>query len=332
MHSRAMNTPPLSLPDRLPAPRSDCVHLAQLPDKRRLAYSEYGDRQGYPMFHFHSHGSCRLEASALHQVAKRSGFRLIAVDRPGIGLSDVNQANSAEAFARDLEVLARQLHCRQYGLIASGGGLASALAFAARSGQRASMLLGMSCSLPCTAKSTGIFKNLLHAFAQRLVRQMIVLRHWHGAAAPQARVQRLLDTLSYADRRLFENPAIMHLLITDITEAVRQGAGGVASDTAQQFVPLQVNLSALTLPCEFWLGSADSLGVRQRTENLVGLLPNARMHPLANRGHYFYLRHADEVFSRANQLLGRAASPVVHQADFAFRRAVRENRAVAASR
>ncbi|MCB1664543.1 MAG: alpha/beta hydrolase [Pseudomonadales bacterium] len=332
MHSRAMNTPPLSLPDRMPAPRSDSVHLVQLPDERRLAYTEYGDRLGYPLFHFHSHGSCRLEAAALHQVAKRSGFRIIAVDRPGVGLSDPHRANSADAFAQDLEVLATQLRCRQYGLIACGGGLASALAFAARSGQRASMLLGMSCSLPCTAERKGLFRNLLCALVQRLVQGVIVLRHWRGAAALQARVQRFVDAMPYADRRMFENPAVMQLLTMDITEALRQGAGGVASDTVQQFEPLQVNLSALTLPCEFWLGSADSVSVRQRTENLMGLLPNARMHPLANRGRYFYLRHADEVFARANQVLGRAANAVVHQADFAFRRAVHENRMVAATR
>jgi pimeloyl-ACP methyl ester carboxylesterase len=54
---------------------------------RQLGVVEYGDPLGFPVFYFHGLPACRYEASILSYHACRSHCRLIAVDRPGIGLS-----------------------------------------------------------------------------------------------------------------------------------------------------------------------------------------------------------------------------------------------------
>ncbi|MEZ5448790.1 MAG: hypothetical protein R3E89_07250 [Thiolinea sp.] len=54
-----------------------------LNDQRRLAYSEYGDRDGRPLFYFHGMPASRLEAVLLEAAASRLGLRIIAADRPG---------------------------------------------------------------------------------------------------------------------------------------------------------------------------------------------------------------------------------------------------------
>lgn len=332
MHSRAMNTPPLSLPQRTSDSHSESVHFIRLEDGRRLAYAEFGERQAYPLFHFHSHGSSRLEAASLHQAAKRAGFRLIAVDRPGVGLSDPHRGSDATSFARDMLLLAQKLGCQRYGLIACGGGLASALAFADLSGARATLLSGLSCAVPCTDTRSSLAQTMLRCVAKHLLQGAIILRHWQASSALETRLQRLIDSFSYADRRMFANPAMLQLLTVDLTEALRQGAGGVAQDTAQQFKPLPLELSRLSLPCHFWLGSAEDASVRQRTEHLVSQLPQGTVHQLANRGRYFYMRHADDIFASANQQLGRTLNRVVHKAHFAFAQNTREQTAVAATR
>ena len=62
--------------------------LVRLPDGRALSYLEVGVPSGPAVFHFHGHGSSRLEALMLEEQALKLGVRVIAFDRPGIGRSD----------------------------------------------------------------------------------------------------------------------------------------------------------------------------------------------------------------------------------------------------
>jgi pimeloyl-ACP methyl ester carboxylesterase len=58
-----------------------------LSDGRKLGYDEYGDAGGSP-FYFHGFPGSRIEARLKNDPAAARNLRLIAVDRPGIGLSD----------------------------------------------------------------------------------------------------------------------------------------------------------------------------------------------------------------------------------------------------
>jgi len=53
-----------------------------------LGYAEYGAAEGKPVFFFHGAPSSRLLAQPFHEPAIRLDVRLIAADRPGMGLSD----------------------------------------------------------------------------------------------------------------------------------------------------------------------------------------------------------------------------------------------------
>jgi pimeloyl-ACP methyl ester carboxylesterase len=65
-------------------------HSLYLRDGRRLGYAEYGDPQGLPVFFFHGTPGSRFECghADIADDFRRAGARLIAPDRPGIGLSD----------------------------------------------------------------------------------------------------------------------------------------------------------------------------------------------------------------------------------------------------
>jgi pimeloyl-ACP methyl ester carboxylesterase len=60
----------------------------RLRDGRTLAYIGVGRTNGPAIFHFHGHGSSRLEALLLGEQATDFGVSVIALDRPGIGRSD----------------------------------------------------------------------------------------------------------------------------------------------------------------------------------------------------------------------------------------------------
>jgi hypothetical protein len=63
-------------------------HTIRLRGGRRLGYAEWGDPRGGPLLFFHGWPGSRIEARLGDKAASVSGVRLIAIDRPGMGLSD----------------------------------------------------------------------------------------------------------------------------------------------------------------------------------------------------------------------------------------------------
>ena len=65
----------------------------RLRDGRTIAYLEVGSADGFPIFHFHGHGSSRLEVRLLAEKAADFGIRLIGLSRnvnrffPGASIS-----------------------------------------------------------------------------------------------------------------------------------------------------------------------------------------------------------------------------------------------------
>jgi pimeloyl-ACP methyl ester carboxylesterase len=60
----------------------------RLRDGRALAYAEWGDEHGRPVFFFHGSPLSRLRCPD-GEATEAAGVRLVAVDRPGFGGSDL---------------------------------------------------------------------------------------------------------------------------------------------------------------------------------------------------------------------------------------------------
>ncbi|HSP41298.1 MAG TPA: alpha/beta hydrolase, partial [Luteolibacter sp.] len=60
----------------------------QSPAGYRLAWNEFGDPAGRPVLYCHGWPSSRMQAVLVHHLARERGLRVIAPDRPGMGLSE----------------------------------------------------------------------------------------------------------------------------------------------------------------------------------------------------------------------------------------------------
>src|SRR5579864_1224257 len=111
---------------------SEPVSLLTLRDGRALAYLEVGRGDGAPVFHFHGHGSSRLEALALAHAAENAGVRLIALDRPGIGYSAPKSGDRLLDWPSDVAEAADQLGIVRFAVqgMSAGGPYALACAHA----------------------------------------------------------------------------------------------------------------------------------------------------------------------------------------------------------
>jgi hypothetical protein len=90
-----------------------------LSDGRQLGYAQFGLLTGRPVFYCHGLPGCRIEAGHLHQAAVEAGVRLIAADRPGIGLSSPQPGRTILDHAGDLDQLARHLQVENFGVMVS---------------------------------------------------------------------------------------------------------------------------------------------------------------------------------------------------------------------
>src|SRR5690242_4496578 len=115
-----------------PHARPEPYSALKLKDGRTLAYLDVGPADGRVVFHFHGHGSSRLEALTLADAAARAGVRVIAPDRPGIGYSDPKNGDRLLDWPADVAEAADLLGIARFAVqgMSAGGPYALACAHA----------------------------------------------------------------------------------------------------------------------------------------------------------------------------------------------------------
>ncbi|CRK29924.1 hypothetical protein BN1708_005063 [Verticillium longisporum] len=103
--------------ERSLVPERDTSETLTLPDGRRLGFAQYGLLTGKPVFYCHGLPGSRVEAGHLHEEAVANGVRIIATDRPGMGLSSPQPERTLIDHPKDLELLADHLKLSEYGVL-----------------------------------------------------------------------------------------------------------------------------------------------------------------------------------------------------------------------
>lgn len=101
-----------------------------LPDGRTLGYAEYGLPTGTPLLYFHGFPSSRLEAYAIDAIARRRRLRILALDRPGYGLSTPLPTRRIVDWPADVRCLAEHVGLARFAVLGVSGGGPYALACA----------------------------------------------------------------------------------------------------------------------------------------------------------------------------------------------------------
>lgn len=273
----------------------------KLPSGHELAYDEYGSNFGYPLIYFHDSGSSRLECSFFHNSARRLGYRLIAVDRPGIGCSNFYSLRSCDQFCEDIVLLADSLGLERFGVMSLGAGGVYGLSLAHMAPHRVDiqlLLAGIPGKVFSDKSQSSYLAKCVNGLTPTLVKLLVNMKQTFFPLDAEEGLQRLQEYLSYTDRKVLARPRVIKILTMDQTETVRQGSRGIAQDAALCFRKLDFSLAAVEVPALIWQGSADRLSQRSDCEYLVSNLPAANFYRVSNGGHFFFLQNMDEVFSR----------------------------------
>jgi pimeloyl-ACP methyl ester carboxylesterase len=276
----------------------DGPHLIEVTGGRKLAYAEYGAKDGRAVLYFHGFPSSRREARLLHEAAVATGARIIAPDRPGYGASDHDPNRTMADWAEDCAVLAERLGLEHFCILGVSGGGPYALSCARYLPERLpDSITGCTLVCPLGAIYIDALLDLMNPAARASlsvgqqpgwVQGLVygspttaMLTHWPslveqfrhiGAPAPDQAVLGEGDTA--------------HILNLTIADAMANGAPGARRDLQLYTSDWGIDFAAIDLPIRIWHGTADGTVPIDHARWYAEHLPKAQLTELPGEGHY----------------------------------------------
>lgn len=283
-------------------PRSRSIRLA---DGRHLGFDDFGDPQGTPVLFFHGFGSSRVVRHPDDGIAADVGARVIAVDRPGIGLSTRRPERRLLDWPRDIEQLLDALGLERAAVLAWSGGGPYALACGWSIPARISTIGLISCPAPLAGVpgSSG-YTHRRHRAASRAADHapwVIRLAMWRWSRAQRSDPEKQLDEaiagMVEADRQILGDPGLRAVMIANAAEMHRQGHGGIYDEALCMARPWGFPLQGVSGPVRIWHGARDRAVPVGMGRYLARVLPGAIATFYPQEGHHF-------VYDRWREILG----------------------------
>lgn len=267
---------------------------ARLPDGRMLGYADYGDPAGEPLFFFHGWPSCRYQGKLLHELAAERGLRLIAPDRPGIGLSDPLPGRSFASWPGDVAGFADALGIGRFKIYGISGGGPYALATSAALPDRV-IATAIICGAPPFGQPAD--RANMH-WAYRILTNLKRLRRavtpgvigtsrWMIArGAERAPMTWMLRSIPTSDREAIADAGCWESVTRSYLEAVRRGANTVLTEGELYLEPWDFSPEDIRVPVAFWHGLADKNLPCEVAKRLAARVPASEGHWEEGEGHY----------------------------------------------
>jgi pimeloyl-ACP methyl ester carboxylesterase len=275
--------------------RDDSIRL---PDGRALAYAEWGDLGGRPVFYLHGMPGSRLFIPDRDAAADEHA-RVITADRPGMGGSDPQPGHVVADWPSDVNALADALGLERFGVIGWSAGTPYAFACAALIPERltaASATTSAAAMRYLIADDPALRDSLLDDDDRAIFE-----------ALPQGRdaAEELATTLAAGfvewltehpeqlvdsegdpgDEAFLEDPAERESFVASIREAVRQGAAAFAPQYVAQIAPWGFRLEDITIPVHVYAGANDRITPPDRMRLVAEKIPQVEFTVWPDVGH-----------------------------------------------
>lgn len=271
-----------------------------LSDSRKLGYDEHGAVDGLPVFFMHGFPGSRLDWRMFDNsnLAQELNVRIIALDRPGMDLSDFQRGRELLDWADDMQEAVDALHLEKFAVLAiSGGGpygaffafklrnrlTATAIVWGMGPAYAPGMKAGGSWTLP--GKPALIRKLLLLLMAQTVRKQ------------PERMEPQFLEAVSDTDRELWQRkPELIKLNLKSWDEAFKSGTGGVQQEAELYKRSWGFELAEIQSPVLLWQGTDDDNVPPLVGHYMAQAIPNCRAAFMEGEGHFTLpYRHMGEV-------------------------------------
>jgi pimeloyl-ACP methyl ester carboxylesterase len=279
------------------------VRSITLRDGRRLAYAEYGDLSGKPIFYFHGTPSSRLEHHPNDALTAQRGARFITIDRPGYGFSDFQPSRTFLDWPSDVAQLAESLRVDQFAVCGWSGGGPHALAVAFEMPERVTHVAVFSGASPMDIPGVrdGEILAIKAEFALasrlpwRVVREAWKAIAWNFRRNPQAAYDSMLNMVHGTEREQFADPELREVLQASINEAYRQGGEAEAWEDRLLMAPWGFAPQDIEMEVHTWHGTGDTMAPVSMGRALESALHHCVPTWYDGEGHAMWFSHWPEI-------------------------------------
>jgi pimeloyl-ACP methyl ester carboxylesterase len=273
----------------------------ELPNGTTVGYAEVGDPAGPLVIYLHGSPSSRLEVGlpGIREAAEDLGLRVLAPDRPGMGLSTFCCYSIAD-YPGLVRSFADALGLGRFGVtgVSGGGKYACACAWGLPDRVTRVALVSSTCSfdLPGARATWNAEDRRLYRFADWtpwLVRLLLAKAARDVRRDRDALFSVVERTVGAADREVLAAQGFREALDRDTGEAFRQGGRGPAHDLTLEARPWGVPFERIQVPIEIWHGEEDRVVSPEQSRILTRTLPLVTGHFVPGEGHFSLIaRHA----------------------------------------
>ena len=276
----------------------------QLKDGRQIGFAECGDPNGSPVFYFHGFPGSRLEACRFHDIAITHQFRLISIDRPGIGLSTIDKNRSILSFATDVANFADCLGIEKFSLIGYSSGAPFVAACAYAIPDRINSVAIVSGMGPFEKPESQMGLAREQKIANRLIKTippLLTLMVWllyKILKKPNKLLVQLIKQLPEVDQAIMLDPRNQMGIINNTSETFRNGVYGPTQEIKLLLKPWGFDLEQISCPVTIWYGTLDRQVPISHARIYANLIPNAQLKIVENEGHHSLIKkHMQEIMS-----------------------------------
>ncbi|MFX1478852.1 MAG: alpha/beta fold hydrolase [Promethearchaeota archaeon] len=264
--------------------------VLELKDGRKLGFAESGDLNGKPIFHFHGHPSSRIEIRVFGKKPKQHGVHIIAVDRPGLGLSEFKPKRTMLEWPDDVIELADHLGLEKFAVEGISGGGPYAVVCAFKISERLTccgIIAGM--GLINWSKKGMMRSNRIGFFISRRLPFLIkpIVKSEKKVFEDRESIEKFASKLPEPDRNLLQNPDILNTFIEASKEAFRPGLDGAVYEEKIYAKPWGFDLKDIPseLQVYLWHGDMDVFVPSSFGHKMCELIPNCKGFFFSNEGH-----------------------------------------------
>jgi pimeloyl-ACP methyl ester carboxylesterase len=285
----------------------NCEFL-KLKNGGKLAFCEYGNANGTPVFFFHGWPSSRTMAQLADNAARELDVRIISPDRPGIRDSTFQENRKLIDWPEIVEQLADHLKLERFHVLAFSGG--APYAYAATWGLRERVrAVGIASGAPPIADLRdhsgllSLYRKMIWLYrnSPKTLRVFFYITGAFASIRPPTRLRPLMLKvlrLRQCDSDSLEDTVAFEACFESQRRAWLSSVKGLIHDAEIFGEPWEFRLEDIDVPVHLWHGSEDrafSVGV---ANYVASRLPNCELRLIEGEGHYSLpIRHMREILA-----------------------------------
>ncbi len=259
-----------------------------------VGFAEWGSPDGRPVVAFHGCPGSRLMAVGCEELADELGLRIICLERPGFGLSELAPDRTVASWADDVAAATSALGLDRFVVVGVSAGAPYALSCGARLPSRIEAVGVIAGIAPPQFRVEDELADLIDH--DRHEAEDAARRHFSAMHTDIDASVRDMATRDGPDRNTYARPDVQERFAMTRRESFRQGVDGAVLDLILLHQPWGFELEDIAVTTHWWHGSLDPIAPLAAVRGATARA-EIRLTTYEDEGHAISFEHGAEILA-----------------------------------